>query len=101
MDRIDLLASRLDSLVGESDDLLIAANDLPVGQDTPLTTEFSTSNNPFEDILSKAIEGLTNVSKTEINANNLIDGYLRGTVDVHDAMIASAKMGVEVQMAST
>ena len=55
MDRLDLLASRLDSLVGESDNTLVAANDLPVGQSSPATAEFSTSNNPFEDILSKLI----------------------------------------------
>lgn len=59
------------------------------------------SGSPFEDILSKSIEALNGVSRSEFYANQMIDGYLRGEVELHDVMTAQSKMSVMVQLAVT
>ncbi|MFH1347811.1 MAG: flagellar hook-basal body complex protein FliE [Candidatus Margulisiibacteriota bacterium] len=62
-------------------------------------TEFS--GNPFEDVLSRAIESLNGVSRSEIYANQLIDKYMRGEVELHQVMMAQSKMSIMVQLAVT
>ena len=62
-------------------------------------TEFS--GNIFEDILSKAISSLEGVSRSEMYANRLVEGYLRGEIDLKDVMVAQAKMSIMVQLAVT
>lgn len=57
--------------------------------------------NPFEQILSKAVDAMSEVSKTEAYANQLIDKYTKGQADLQDVMIASSKASVMVQMAVT
>lgn len=59
------------------------------------------AGNPFEDILSQAIGALEGVSRSEIYANQLIDKYLRGEVELHEVMIAQSKMSIMVQLAVT
>lgn len=62
-------------------------------------TEFS--GNPFEDVLSKAIDALEGVSRSEIYANQLIDKYMRGEVELHEVMATQAKASIMVQLAVT
>ncbi len=61
----------------------------------------SFSGNPFEDVLSRAIEALEGVSRSEIYANQLVDKYLRGEVELHEVMLAQSKMSIMVQLAVT
>ncbi len=56
---------------------------------------------PFEDILGRAVNALNGVSKAEMTANQMIDGYVRGQVDLQDVMVQSSKMNIMVQMAVT
>ena len=59
------------------------------------------TGNPFEDILSKAIESLNGVSRSEMYANELAEKYIRGEAELHEVMVAQAKMNVLVQLAVT
>jgi flagellar hook-basal body complex protein FliE len=59
------------------------------------------TGNVFEDVLSKSIEALNGVSRSEFYANQMIDKYVAGEVDMADAMIAASKMSVMVQLAVT
>ncbi len=61
----------------------------------------SFTGNPFEDVLSQAIESLEGVSRSEIYANQLVDKYLRGEVELHEVMLAQSKMSIIVQLATT
>jgi flagellar hook-basal body complex protein FliE len=61
----------------------------------------SFAGNPFEDILSRAIDALEGVSRSEIYANRQIDRYLRGEVELHEVMLAQSKMSIVVQLAVT
>jgi len=85
------------------DGVVAADRALPVS-----TSEFITpgqrielSGNPFEDVLSKAIESLNNVSQSEIYADRLVNNYLKGEVELQDVMIAQAKANLMVQFAVT
>ncbi|MFA4858675.1 MAG: flagellar hook-basal body complex protein FliE [Candidatus Margulisiibacteriota bacterium] len=57
--------------------------------------------NLFEDVLSKAVEALNGVSQQEIYANQMIDQYTRGEVDMADVMLATSKMNIMVNLAVT
>jgi len=57
--------------------------------------------NPFEDVLSKAVDALNGVSQTEFTANNLMNNYIAGTAELSDVMVATSKMNIAVQMAVT
>jgi flagellar hook-basal body complex protein FliE len=57
--------------------------------------------NLFEDVLSKAVEALNGVSQQEIYANQMIDRYTRGEVDMADVMLATSKMNIMVNLAVT
>lgn len=59
------------------------------------------SGNMFEDVLAKSIEALNGVSRTEMHANQMIQGYLRGEVELQDVMMAQSKMSIMVQLAVT
>lgn len=58
-------------------------------------------SNIFEDALSKAIESLNGISRAEIHANELIDKYTRGEVELHEVMMAQSKLSIMVQLAVT
>ncbi len=95
VEAIDPLSLRLAQLLGEEE---VAAPLAP-----PRVTEagglFPTS--PFEDILSRAVNALEGVSKAEVSANQLIDRYVRGEVDLQDVMVQTSKMNIMVQLAVT
>ena len=59
------------------------------------------TGNPFEDVLSKAIAALNGISRSEIYANQLINGYMKGEVELHEVMIAQSKASIMVQLAVT
>lgn len=55
----------------------------------------------FDDVLSNAIDALNGVSQSEFTANRLTDQYIAGKAELSDVMVATAKMGIEVQLAVT
>lgn len=57
--------------------------------------------NPFDEVLSRAIESLNEVSRSEIYANQMVDKYLRGEIELHEVMLAQSKMSIMVQLAVT
>jgi len=59
------------------------------------------SGNPFEDFLSQAVKSLEGISHSEITANQMIDAYLNGQVELQEVMVAQAKMNIMVQLAVT
>jgi flagellar hook-basal body complex protein FliE len=59
------------------------------------------SNNIFDQVLGRAVDALNGVSQSEINANQLIDQYIAGKVELSDVMLATSKMTVAVQLAVT
>ena len=61
--------------------------------------EFPT--NPFEDILSKAVDALEGVSRQEFHTNQLINKYVQGEADLQDVMVESSKASIMVQLAVT
>jgi len=98
---------RLAQLLGE-DDLLLAQAPAaaaapspasPAPAAAPAPTELT--GNAFEDILSKAIGSLNDVSRSEFYANQLFTQYARGEAELQDVVIANAKMSVMVQLAVT
>lgn len=95
---------RLAQLLG--DDLVAQApatsSSAPLGSAAAaLTGDKPLSSNMFDDILNKSIEALNGVSKSEFHANQMIERYSRGEVELHDVMVAQSKMSVMVQMAVT
>jgi flagellar hook-basal body complex protein FliE len=81
---------------------LLGTEDVAVPTAPPkVTDDITISNNPFEDILGRAVNALEGVSKTEITANQMIDRYVRGEVDLQDVMVQTSKMSIMVQMATT
>jgi flagellar hook-basal body complex protein FliE len=103
---------RLNQLLGE-DDLFAQApyGVSPAAAAAPAATaavspaavgeSMAFSGNAFEDILSRAIESLNSVSRTEVYANQMVEKYARGEADLQEVMTAQAKMGLTVQMAVT
>lgn len=95
---------RLTQLLGQ-DDLLLAQVDFPMADPpsagTPSVSGGKIGTNAFEDMLSKAIESLNEVSRTEIYANRLAADYARGEADLKDVMVAQAKASIMVQLAVT
>lgn len=59
------------------------------------------SGNPFEDILTKAVDSLDGVHRSEIRANQLIEQYLRGEIELQDVMVFQSKMSIMVNLAVT
>ena len=59
------------------------------------------TGNPFEDILSRAVDAMEDVSKTEIYANELINRYVEGKAELSDVLVATAKASIAVQLAVT
>ena len=92
---------RLAQILGE-DFLTEAPGSVPAaapGVSAGQRTEFS--GNPFEDVLSKAIDSLEGISRSEIYANELIDKYLLGEVELQEVMVAQSKMSIMIQLAVT
>lgn len=89
---------RLAQLLG--DDFLAQAPMMPAAP-TAAAPAPATTSNPFEDVLAKAIESLEGVSKSEVYANQLVERYVKGEVELQDVMVAQAKMSIMVQMAVT
>ena len=91
---------RLAQLLG--DDYLAQAD--PVSQVNQAATpagETEFRGSIFEDVLSKAIDSLNGVSRQERYANQMIEKYLRGEVDIHNVMIAQSKSSIMMQLAVT
>ena len=59
------------------------------------------SGNAFEDILNSSIDSLNRVSSDENRVNDMINGYLKGEVELHEVLVAQAKVGVVIQLALT
>ncbi len=59
------------------------------------------TGNPFEDILSKAVDSLEGVSALEGEANMLINKYIEGKAELADVLVATSKMSIAVQLAVT
>lgn len=95
---IDPLQLKLAKLMG--DDELFAATVKPAVAPPP-AQETQFQGNPFEDILSKAVDALQGVSRTEANANQLISNYVAGRADLQDVMVATSKMNLTIQFAVT
>lgn len=97
---IDKLQLKLAQLIGNDE---ITQSVSPVqNQFAPQVTDSPfVSSNPFEDVLSKAVSALDNVSKTEMHANQMINSYIQGKADVQDVMIASSKSSMMIQLAIT
>ena len=96
---------RLSQLLGE-DELFAQAPVAPGAGITPTAAAPAAENvnfsgNMFDDILSKTIQSLENVSRSEVYANNLVSGYVKGEVELQEVMAAQAKMSIMVQMAVT
>ena len=92
--------ARLAESLGE--DYLAQASPLAPGSPAADRAEASPyTGSPFEDILSRAIESLNSVSQSERYANQLVDKYMRGEVELHEVMIAQSKMSIVVQLAVT
>jgi flagellar hook-basal body complex protein FliE len=93
---------RLAQLLGEDDFLAQVPEAAPaVTPAAEPANRISFTGNPFEDVLSSAIEALEGVSRSEVYANQLVDKYIRGEAELHEVMLAQAKMGVTVQLAVT
>jgi len=87
---------RLAQLLGEEPAAATAMAPAPAAGPSAALT-----GNPFEDVLAKAIDSLEGVSRSETYANQMIEGYVKGQVDLQDVMIAQSKMSVMAQLAVT
>jgi len=72
-----------------------------VSQPPAAEAPLGASNTTFDDVLSKAVDALEGVSRTESRADALMEKYMRGQVDMSEVMIATAKMNLAVQLAVT
>lgn len=101
---------RLDQLLGE--DAMFAqvpagamtapaAAVTPAAQASIQSAPLNLGGNAFEDILSKAVESLNGVSRTENYANLMVEKYARGEAELMDVMVAQSKMSIAAQLAVT
>lgn len=96
---------RLSQLLAE-DELLAQAPQMPAAP-SPLNpapaqataTEFT--GNAFEDVLARTVKSLEGVSQSEAFANQLVEKYIKGEVDLQEVMVAQSKVSVMVQLAVT
>lgn len=99
--QIDPIDLRLAQLLEDEGDFLAQAP-APAAPVAPTSTEgVKFTGNAFEDILAKAIDSLEGISQQEIYANELVDKYLKGEVELQDVMVAQAKISILVQLAVT
>jgi len=92
---IDPLHLKLAQLIGEEE---------PVTSTKPVAGPArgaELSGSPFEDILSRAVDSLEGLSKSERTANDLIDRYVKGQADLQDVMVQTSKLNILVQLAVT
>lgn len=75
----------------------------PVQTSQPVQSEprIATDNITFDNVLQKAVDSLEGVSKTEVQADKMMEKYIRGQADASEVMIATAKMNIAVQLAVT
>lgn len=93
---------RLAQLLGDDDLLAQAPAAMTAATPAPsANARVDFTGSPFEEILSKAVEALEGVSKSEIYANQLVGQYVKGEVELQEVMVAQAKMSIMVQMAVT
>ena len=59
------------------------------------------SKSPFDTLLNKAVDALEGVSNMESSTNALINSYIQGNAELSDVMIATAKLNLMVQLATT
>jgi len=59
------------------------------------------SGNPFEDLLARAIDSLEGISRSELYANQMIDKYVQGEVELQEVMLAQSQASLMVQLAVT
>jgi len=95
---------RLAQLLG--DDIFAQSSTAPAPSEIPAMSEAAIpradfSGNPFEDMLSRAVEALNGVSQSEAATNQLIDKYLKGEMDLQSVMVAQSKTTILVQLAVT
>jgi flagellar hook-basal body complex protein FliE len=95
---------KLAQLLGE--DIFAQNSTTPAPAETPAMSETAIprkdfSGNPFEDMLSRAVDALNGVSQSEATTNQLIDKYLKGEMDLQAVMIAQSKTTILVQLAVT
>ena len=95
IEKINPYELKLAQLLGQDE---VAAPAAPPKVDV---TEGYYKTSPFEDILGRAVNALNGVSREEVKANQMIDGYVRGEVDLQDVMVQSSKMNIMVQLATT
>lgn len=98
-EQIDPIDLKLAQLLGEEDFLAQAT---PAAAPAPTSTEgIKFTGNAFEDILAKAIDSLEGISQQEMYANELVDKYLKGEIELQEVMVAQAKLSIIVQLAVT
>ncbi len=90
---------RMAQLLGDENDITLAQVAAPTAP--AKSSDLTLSHSPFEDILSRAVDSLSNISKTEARANQLIDQYVKGQADLQDVMVATSKASVLISMAVT
>lgn len=73
----------------QGNDYIGAAN-MPVNRINE-NAGFSPEKNVFETFLDAAVNHLNTVSKIEIDANNLVEDYIRGKASIEDASFAMGK----------
>jgi flagellar hook-basal body complex protein FliE len=84
----------------------ILGDDFDVAQVSPAAApgpaeKTTLAGSPFDDVLAKAIDALNSVSASERYADQMVNRYVRGEVELHDVMVAQSKMSIMVQLAVT
>lgn len=98
--KIDPIDLKIAQLLGEEKDFLAQAAPVAAAA-APGAEKVDFTGNAFEDILSKAIESLEGISQQEMYANELVNKYLKGEVDLQEVMVSQAKLSILVQLAVT
>ena len=89
--------TRLAQLLGDDYDIAQVSPTVAPG----FAEKTTFTGNAFDDILSKAISALNSVSASERYADQMVNRYVRGEVELHEVMVAQSKMSIMVQLAVT
>jgi|SRR3989339_1054096 len=92
---------RLAQLLGEETATPAVSTMPAVGLTDQASGTTALSGNIFEDMLSKAVASLNNVSQAEIHANQMVESYVQGQADLQDVMVAQSKASIMMQFAIT
>ncbi|MDI6731482.1 MAG: flagellar hook-basal body complex protein FliE [Candidatus Margulisbacteria bacterium] len=87
-----------DDFLAQAPEGAIASPSVDIGIKTPAS---GLSANAFEDLLSRAVDSLNNVSQAEMHADQLIQKFRAGQAELHEVMIAQSKANILVQFAVT